>query len=65
MKEDKATEAAMQEINALENLVAWVEDGLVAVHYEGRQNKEAVADYIESVEGFPSDDEDNESEVAK
>lgn len=56
MKEDKATVAAMQEINALENLVAWMEDGLVAVHYERRQNKECCADFIEGRRGFPSKD---------
>ena len=37
-------------------LRAWVEDGRVAVSPTKPMNKEAVADYIERVEGFPYDE---------
>ena len=44
----------MAEINGIEDLAAWVEDGMVAVSPTKPMNKEAVADYIEGVIGFPN-----------
>ena len=43
------------EIDAIDGLTAWVENGRVAVSPTKPMNKEAVADYIESVDGFPHD----------
>ena len=43
-------------IDNIEGLSAWVDGDRIAVSPTGMMNKEAVADYIESVEGFPSDE---------
>lgn len=56
-------------INGMRDMTAWLEDGLVAVHYEGRQNKECCADFIEGRKGFPADEvewvvSDEESGIA-
>ena len=37
----------------MKNVFTWVENGLVAIHYEGKQNKECCADFIEGLKGFP------------
>lgn len=57
--EDRVSESVLKvmvEINGIDGLAAWVEDGMVAVSPTKPMNKEAVADCIESVEGFPSDE---------
>lgn len=43
-------------IDNIEGLSAWVDGDRIAVSPTGRMNKEAVEDYIESVEGFPCDE---------
>ena len=43
-------------IDNIEGLSAWIVEDRIAVSPTGKMNKEAVADYIESVEGFPSDE---------
>ena len=43
-------------IDNIEGLSAWIVEDRIAVSPTGMMNKEAVADYIESVEGFPSDE---------
>lgn len=43
-------------IDNIEGLSAWVDGDRIAISPTGTMNKEAVADYIESVEGFPSDE---------
>ena len=43
-------------IDNIEGLSAWIDGDRIAVSPTGRMNKEAVADYIESVEGFPNDE---------
>jgi len=48
--------AAVEEINAVAGLSAWTEDdGLIAVEKHG-EKKEAVADAIEAMEGFPREE---------
>lgn len=41
-------------INKIPILVAWEEDGMIAVEFQGK-SRQAVADDIEAVEGFPYD----------
>ena len=43
-------------IDNIEGLSAWVDGDRIAVSPTVTMNKEAVADYIESVAGFPSDE---------
>ena len=54
--EERVSETVLKvitEINGIDGLTAWVEDGKVAVSPTKTMNKEAVADYIEGVSGFP------------
>lgn len=54
--EERVSETVLKvitEINGIDGLAAWVEDGRVAVSPTKTMNKEAVADYIEGVSGFP------------
>ena len=55
--EEKGSEKVLKTIDGInrtmDDVTAWLEDGLVAMHYEGKQNKECCADFIEGLGGFP------------
>lgn len=49
----ESVQKVIAEINGIDGLTAWLENGMVAVSPTKPMNKEAVADYIEGVSGFP------------
>lgn len=51
---NEKTAKVIDEINkGMEGVDAWYDDGYVLLHYSKGQNKEACADFIEGMEGFP------------